>query len=104
MPTKRQPLQRKLKPHITPQALAVWRELRRLERAGATKGAEYSDLGKRLCGLVGCDWMTMQWPSTATSATLPAYLQGRELQAEAWRQARAARVALEQADREQPET
>jgi hypothetical protein len=94
MPTKRRPLSRSRKPSISAEALACWRQIRALERRGATKTAEYSDLGKRLAILCGLDWCSMQWPSTAKSPTLPANLRGRELQAQSYREAYAARCAL----------
>jgi hypothetical protein len=98
MPSKRTPLHRARHPKITPEALAVWRRCCELERQGATEGGEYSDLGKRLCTLTGCDWCSMQWPTTATSPTLPAYLRGRELQTADYWAAYRARLALIEAE------
>jgi hypothetical protein len=93
MPSKRTPRHRDRRPKVTPECLAVWRQLREIERHGA-RSDEYGDLGKRLAILCGLDWCTMQWPSTATSATLPSYLLHRPEQAAAWREARTARLAL----------
>jgi hypothetical protein len=94
MPSKRTPRHRDRHPKVTPEALRIWLRCRELERQGATKGAEYSDLGKRLAILCGLDWCSMMWPTTVTSATLPSNLLGRDLQAQSYREAYAARCAL----------
>jgi hypothetical protein len=108
MPTKRVPLRRSRQPPISLEALEVWRQLRAIERQGATRRLhdEYQRLGRQLCGLVGVDWMLMIWPTDAKSAIVPRNLRHRPLQAEEYRRAYAARCALlaaeVEADRTQP--
>jgi hypothetical protein len=87
---------------VSDEALRLWRSCLVLERQGAPKRfrAEYSDLGKRLAIECNLDWCSMMWPTTVKSAKLPTYLRHRhrDLQAEAYRQAYAARLALIEAE------
>jgi hypothetical protein len=101
MGTKRRALRREHRPPVSAEALQIWRRCRELERQGAAGSAEYGDLAKKLCGLVGLFWGTMQWPTDCKSATLPAYLRGRELQTvDYWAAYRARLALIEAEDRE----
>ena len=85
---------------ISDEALRLWRSCLALERQGAPKRfrGEYQALGRKLATECGLDWCGMQWPTNCTSATLPAYLRGRELQTADYWAAYRARLALIEAE------
>jgi hypothetical protein len=107
MATKRQIFDRVRRPEVSPEALRLWRLCCEIESKGATKRfeddrrpgrrREYLSAGKALCRAVGLDWAMGVWPTDTKSATVPAGLRNRPEVAAAYRQAWAARCALEAA-------
>lgn len=99
MPTNRRPVFRNYHRPISPEVLAAWRQCRALERQG--RRDEAMAAGKKLCGLLGHSWLSMQWPSTVGTKP-PAHLNAPERAdlLEEWHAARRWRDALEEADRE----
>jgi hypothetical protein len=109
--TKRQILDRRRRPEISPEAVRLWRLCCEIERQGTAaerweddrrpgRRGEYLGAGKALCIATGLDWTIMIWPSDARSPTVPANLRHRHEHAAAYRAAWAVRCALEAADRE----
>jgi hypothetical protein len=100
MPAKRRILERRRHPPIGAEALRLWRACLALERQGAPRRFhdEYLATGRKLAIECGLDWAAMWWPTDARTARLPANLVDRPLQARAWQQARAARLALIKAE------
>jgi hypothetical protein len=107
MATKRNILDRHRRPEVSPEAVRLWRVCVDIKEQNAAdrwedgrrpgRRREYLSAGKALCRAVGLDWAMGVWPTDTKSATVPAGLRNRPEVAAAYRQAWAARCALEAA-------
>jgi hypothetical protein len=108
MPAKRRTLDRQRRPPISPEAVRLWKLCLEIEVERATerwetdrppgRRREYLDVHRALATACGLDWCSCIGPTDAKSATLPASLRHRDLQAEAYRAAYRARLALIEAE------
>ena len=115
MPAKRVVLDRRSRPQVSPETIALFRRCEALRplyiqcvRGGKCKSvdpgahcpecAEFLTAEKTLATACGLNWCDCIGPTDAKSPVVPANLRQRPLQAEAYRQAFAARCALIEAD------
>ena len=95
MPTKRQPLQRKLKPQITAAAVEAWR---RAHAIGYPKPG-WLDAERALARELGISWIVDMSPLDVTSAVAPDYIARNEALASDYARAWQLRCALLEAER-----
>ncbi len=99
MPTNRTRTPRARKAKIKPEALALWRELRRMKRNRIrTNRVEWLKAEKELCNLLGLWWGDAGLPTNVDGSEPPIYVQHNSYQAARWREAWRWRCALEEAD------
>jgi hypothetical protein len=99
MPTKRTRTPRAIKSKITPEALALWRKLRRMKSNRIrTNRVEWLKVEKELCSLLGVWWGDAGRPTNVDTPEPPIYMQHNSYQAARWREAWRWRCALEEAD------
>src|SRR5262245_29220475 len=94
MSTKRRPIQRGLRAHVSAEMLSLYSHLRTIRNDQAQR-AEYVAGEKRLCRLLGLDYWSMLNP-LSVDCPEPCYPEG-SCQAEAWRAAWEWRQALDAA-------
>lgn len=90
MPTNRRPLRHAVRPQVSPEAIALFRQLEAVpKRARNTR--EYHDGEKRLCRILGLDFWSMKTPLSVSA--MPEHREG-SCQRECWRAAWEWRCAL----------